>query len=318
MKLARYVGGGTVEIQEQPAPNCPKGGLLIKTLASGLCSGELMDWYMDLKAPHVLGHEVSGVVVESQDERFPVGCRVAPHHHAPCLNCEFCRRGDPVHCEQWKRTKLDPGGMAEVFAVDAANLNDTHRVDDLRPTDAALMEPLGCVAKSIRRAGVGDRSCAVIGLGAMGLMHLLALPAGAVGYDFRVSRRGWAEKLDLTTLSPEEPQPADVVFVCPGTALALDMAIRMANPGGTVLLFAPMPPDGLVAVDINTAYFKDLRLITSYSCGPDDTTAALQWLRSGRVRAENVVSDFCVLDALPDLYRSMKGGDILKAMVTFP
>ncbi|MEY4881438.1 MAG: hypothetical protein RLZ87_867, partial [Armatimonadota bacterium] len=82
MKLARYIGSGEIEIQDAEIPDCPTGGLLIQTEASGLCSGELMQWYMDKKIPHVLGHEVSGVVIESQDSRFPVGCRVFPHHHA--------------------------------------------------------------------------------------------------------------------------------------------------------------------------------------------------------------------------------------------
>src|SRR5471030_1988512 len=166
MKLARYVGNGQVEIIDEPAPVCPTGGLLVRTEACGLCSGELMSWYMDKKIPHVLGHEVAGIVVQSQDARFPVGCRIFPHHHAPCLDSEFCRSGRYVHCAQWKRTKLEPGGMAEYFAVARENLTDTLIVDDLRPIDAALIEPLACVMKSIRLgANPNASSVAVIGLG---------------------------------------------------------------------------------------------------------------------------------------------------------
>src|ERR1041385_1551961 len=138
MKLARYIGDGEIAIVEEPAPCITEGGLLIKTEASGLCSGELMDWYMERKVPHVLGHEVAGKVIESEDERFPVGSRVFPHHHAPCMNCELCVKGLHVHCRQWKSTKLNPGGMAEIFAVPKENLSDTIKVDDLRPQDAAL------------------------------------------------------------------------------------------------------------------------------------------------------------------------------------
>src|ERR1041385_4667312 len=139
MKLARYIGDGEIAIVEEPAPCITEGGLLIKTEASGLCSGELMDWYMEQKVPHVLGHEVCGVVVESESGRFPVGRRIFPHHHAPCMSCDRCRSGLHVHCEQWKRTKLIPGGMAEVFAVGPENLTDTLDVGALRPEDAALI-----------------------------------------------------------------------------------------------------------------------------------------------------------------------------------
>src|ERR1019366_2283358 len=144
MKLARYRDSG-VFVTEEPAPSLPAGGLLVQTEACGLCSGELMDWYMDAKSDPVLGHEVAGRVIESDDPRFPVGARVFPHHHAPCGFCDWCKRGAFVQCETWRKTKLMPGGMAEQFAVPKDNLADTHLVDDLRAIDAALAEPLACV-----------------------------------------------------------------------------------------------------------------------------------------------------------------------------
>ncbi|RYG35126.1 hypothetical protein EON81_13615 [bacterium] len=153
-RVARYMGGGRVEIVAEPQVDLPPGGLIVRTEASGLCSGELMAWYMDKKVPHVLGHEVAGIVERSDDDRFPVGSRVFPHHHAPCLKCDECARGAYVHCPQWRSTKLRPGGMADRFAVPAENLNDTLRVDDLRPIDAALIEPLACVVKAFRQGGV--------------------------------------------------------------------------------------------------------------------------------------------------------------------
>jgi L-iditol 2-dehydrogenase len=318
MKLARYHGRGVLRIEDEPAPKCPPGGLLVRTEACGLCSGELMDWYMDRKAPHVLGHEVAGTVVESQDARFPRGARVFAHHHAPCLDCPECERGRHVHCPQWRTTRLDPGGMAEAFAVSAANLSDTLRADDLRAVDAALIEPLACVAKSLRKARVtaGDR-CAVIGLGAMGLMHLLLLGPGAQGIELLESRRSWALQLGLDARPPEGAVPADVVFVCPADERALGQALAMAAPGARVVLFAPMPPPGPTPVPLPDIYFRDLELLNCYSCGPDDTREAAGWLRQGRAHAEQVVSHFVRIEELPQAYRAMKLAEILKAMVVF-
>ncbi len=333
MRVARYVGGGNVAIVEEPEPNLPEGGLLVRTEACGLCSGELMDWYMDRKIPHVLGHEVAGRVVASEDDRFPVGTRVFPHHHAPCLQCSFCRRGLHVHCETWRRTKLTPGGMADLFAVGAANLADTLPVDDLRAEDAALIEPLACVVKSLRRAlgvkalGVGESDpnaltpqglnarSAVIGLGVMGLMHMLLLPPTAVGYDVNPARVQWAKGLGLDARHPDGKEKADVVIVCPGSQAALDLALEIADPGATVLLFAPFPPGVEPRVPWSDLYFKDITLANSYSCGPDDTRAAAEAIRAGRVRAEQVVSDFVAMEDLPAAYQAMKRGEILKAMV---
>lgn len=306
-----------MEVSDMPVPDCPRGGLLVKTEACGLCSGELMDWYMDRKAPHVLGHEVSGTVVESQDDRFPVGCRVAPHHHAACMRCDRCARRAYVHCEQWKKTRLDPGGMAEYFAVSAANLDDCHRVDDLEPQAAALVEPLGCVVKSLWRAQYQPgEPAAVVGLGFMGLAHMLLMPA-AVGYDTNPVRVANARRLGLDARHPEYKETADVVIVCPGNRPALDFALSIAEPDARIGLFAPLPPEEPVALDLESLYFRDFRLTCSYSCGPDDTADAVALLRERRSLAEQLVSDLVPLDEIPKVYGLMKSGAMVKPMAVF-
>jgi len=327
MRVARYIGNGQIAIVEETEPVLPEGGLIVETEASGLCSGELMAWYMDRKIPHVLGHEVAGRVVASADERYPVGSRVFPHHHAPCLRCELCDAGNHVHCAQWKRTKLVPGGMADRFAVPAENLNDCLVVDDLRPVDAALIEPLACVVKSIVTAGAtrdlmpeegGDPTVrsAVIGLGVMGLMHALMLPDNVVGYDLNPDRVSWAREQAIDARHPDQAEEADVIFVCPGSQAAFDFALKIAAPGGTIVMFAPLAPGEDLRVP-QAAYFKDISILNSFSCGPDDTEAAADAIRAGALRAEQVVSHFIEMNELPTAYARMKAGEILKPMVVF-
>lgn len=205
--------------------------------------------------------------------------------------------------------------MADVFAVPADNLTDTLIVDDLRAVDAALIEPLACVMKSIRLADIDiDRPSAVIGLGVMGLMHALALGTNVTGYDVNPSRVEWAQSIEIQAKSAEDPTPADHVFVCPGSQAAFNLGVRIANPGGVIAMFAPLPPSQDLQVP-QDLYFKDIRLVHSYSCGPDDTLAAAVLIRAGRMRAEQVVSDFIGMDDLPAAYQQMKKGSILKPMV---
>jgi L-iditol 2-dehydrogenase len=313
MRVARYIGAGEIAIVEEPVPACPEGGLLVRTEASGLCSGELMAWYMDRKIPHVLGHEVAGRVIESQDVSFPVGSRIFPHHHAPCMTCEFCRSGRHVHCEQWKRTKLIPGGMADFFGVPAQNLSDTWIVDDLLPEDAALIEPLACVVKSLRLSGQGAKP-AVIGLGIMGLLHLAMLPEGTPGVDLNPDRVAFAKAKGLNGIPSLEGTRADCVFVCPGTQAAFDAALSIVEPEGTVVMFAPLGPSGQLNVP-QGVYFRDVRIVSSYSCGPIDTAGAIEAIRRGSVRAEQVCSHFIELEELPERYNQMKAGRIVKPMV---
>ncbi len=317
MKLARYVGEGRLEIVDESMPDQESGGLIVKTEACGLCSGELMDWYMDRKIPHVIGHEVCGTVEWSDNSRFPVGTRIFPHHHAPCLECDLCKRGQHVHCAQWKRTKLKPGGMSEYFYVSKENLNDTVNTQEMRAVDAALIEPIACVMKAFSRVPQWEQTkVAVIGMGAMGLAHMLLAP-NAVGYDISPSRLEWAKNLGLDARHPDQAVPAETIFVCPGNQSALNLAIKIAAPGAHIVLFAPFAPGHPPTLDWDHLYFQDISLIPSYSCGPTDTHAAKAAIEAGKIKAEQMVSHFIALNELPQAYVAMKKGEILKAMVIF-
>ncbi|MGH2404008.1 MAG: alcohol dehydrogenase catalytic domain-containing protein, partial [bacterium] len=158
-----------LRLEELPLPPLRDGEILLRITACGLCPGEVMDWYMARKAPVPLGHEPVGEVVEvGPGAPFRAGERVFVHHHAPCLNCRACRRGNHVHCATWGPRRLIPGGLA-FYAVAAAPApaSDTLRLPPgLSDEIATFIEPLACVVKSVRRARIrpGDR-VVVLGLG---------------------------------------------------------------------------------------------------------------------------------------------------------
>lgn len=81
-------------------------------------------------------------------------------------------------------------------------------------------------------------------------------------------------------------------------------------------MFAPLPPDDRLVVS-QEAYFKDLQISHSYSCGPNHTREARIALEKDLIRAEQVVSHFIGIDELPAAYLKMKRGEILKPMVVF-
>jgi threonine dehydrogenase-like Zn-dependent dehydrogenase len=163
MKVAKLYSFNDIRIEDIPVPEIGPGDALIKTKASGICSGDVMPWYIEKKAPLVLGHEPAGEIVElgsslvRHPSSFSVGDRVFTHHHAPCLVCRYCRRGDHVQCETWKNTKIVPGGISEYILIPEINLkNDTLKLpDNVSFEDGTLVEPTACVLKGIKRAGFG-------------------------------------------------------------------------------------------------------------------------------------------------------------------
>ncbi|MBV8117555.1 MAG: alcohol dehydrogenase catalytic domain-containing protein [Candidatus Eremiobacteraeota bacterium] len=337
MRAAVVDQAGHLRIEQCPVPKLGAGELLVRVAASGICSGDVMAWYIRRKAPLVLGHEPAGTIAaigegasaRDEDGRpFAVGDRVFVHHHAPCFACRPCARGDFVQCTTWRSTKIDPGGIAEYFRVARENQRDTLRLaDSVDFSDAALIEPLACVVKSLRRSGVqaGD-SLYVIGLGVMGLMHVLAagaLGAKVFGSDFLEARRVQAQACGAIAFHPDDARStlgegADVTICGPGTASALRAAMAATAPGGTTVMFTPLEPGTPLELDPQRLYFADLRVVASYSCGPDDTRAALRLIEDGVVTAEKLGATFISLDETPRAYADLAASRIIKPIVVFP
>ncbi len=330
-----------IRIEESPLPLLKSGDILVRTRASGICSGDIMGWYVRRKAPLVLGHEPAGAVAaigpgdaprDDAGRAFVIGDRVFSHHHVPCFECVYCARADYVQCSRWRSTRLDPGGLAEYFRVPQANVADTLRLPDAASfEDGALIEPLACVVKSLRRADVraGD-SVYVIGLGAMGLLHvLLASSRGARVFatDFQAQRRERGRVLGAEVIEPgavptklrdaTQGRGPDVVICGPGTPAALHAALALVCAGGRVVMFTPLDPSERFAFDMNDFYFRDIRLIASYSCGPNDTREALGLVSAGTVSAQKLgVTHFKLAEA-PAAYKALAEGTIVKPLITF-
>ncbi len=299
-----------------------------------------MRWYIEKKAPLVLGHEPCGDIVEIGEEVkvFKPGDRVFVHHHAPCFNCRYCKRGDYVQCDTWKKTSIIPGGISEYILIPETNLNnDTLKLhDNLSYEDGTLVEPTACVVKSLKRSQIksGDRVL-VIGLGVMGQLHiLLSKKYGAekiIGADmnsFRLEKAkefGADEVIDVSRYDLIDSlkeltkgEMADVVIVGPGSVEVMKQGISAAGAGGRVVFFTPAKPDEILSFYPNDLFFKDVNIITSYSCGPDDTKEALKFIFDGLIRAEYLVTHRFPIEKTEEAFRlTAVAKDSLKSVIIF-
>ncbi len=344
MKVARLYSFNDIRIEDVPVPKIGPRDALIKTKACGICSGDVMPWYIEKKAPLVLGHEPVGEIVEfgsslhHSNTPFSVGDPVFVHHHAPCMSCKYCKRGDHVQCDTWRITKIIPGGISEYILIPEINLrNDTLILpENISYEDGTLIEPTACVVKSLKRANIkkGD-TILVIGLGVMGQMHiLLAREFGAeriIGTDviqFRLERSlefGADHVIDVSREDIIERvrdltggYMADIVIVGPNSADAMTTGIQSASRGGTVVLFTPAKPDDLLTINPNEIYFRDINLITSYSCGPDDTRDALRFIQRGLINADKLITHrFPIEDTEAAFRLTAEARGSLKVIVTF-
>jgi L-iditol 2-dehydrogenase len=394
LRVAKFYSFNDIRIEETPVPEVGLHDALMKTRASGICSGDVMPWYIEKKAPLVLGHEPAGEIVKVGDgvRLFKPGDKVFVHHHAPCLTCRYCRRGDHVQCETWKNTRIIPGGISEYILIPETNLkNDTLKLtENMSFEDGTLIEPVACVLKGLKRAGFrfensspkdtphpnplpqgerglregllsfspdgnpshhfpslegrgegegdvsfSDRTVLVIGLGVMGQLNILVarrLGAGRIiGADMVQYRLKKAKEFgadDVIDVSRDnlisslrrltDGEMADLVVVGPNSVEAMQEGISAAGAGGTVLLFTPAKPGEKLVIDPNDLYFKDVGIVTSYSCGPVETREALSLIEEGVVSAEKLVTHRFPIDKTAEAFRlTAEAGESLKVVVTF-
>jgi L-iditol 2-dehydrogenase len=164
------------------------------------------------------------------------------------------------------------------------------------------------------------------------LMVQLARSYGAavvMGSDFLPERRAAAAGLGAgITLDPgalgvasavraaTSGRGADVVLVCPGAAAAVSDGLAASAPGGRVVCFTPLPPDQPLTIDQSALYFREIALLQSYSCGPDETREAMRLLREGVVRVHGLVTHRAGLDGVAAALERARGkGDGLKTIV---
>jgi len=340
LKVARLYSFNDIRIEDSPVPEPGPGDALIRTRACGICSGDVMPWYIEKKAPLVLGHEPSGeiVAVGSEVRSFSKGDRVFTHHHAPCFACKFCMRGDYVQCPTWRSSRIIPGGVSEYILIPAVNLQKDTIVlpESLSFEDGTLVEPVACGVKGLRRAKIkqGD-TVLVIGLGVMGVINvLLAREYGAgrvIGADmvrFRLDKAlafGADEVIDVASRDLREElsrvtsgEMAELVIVGPNSAGAMLQGISCVRPGGQVLFFTPAKPGETLTLDPNYLYFNDINIITSYSCGPDDTSESCALIEKGVVSSEKLVTHrFSVEETAEAFKLTAQAKNSLKALIVF-
>jgi len=311
MKAAVYYNNRDVRLEELQVPKVGPGELLIRTRASGICGSDLMEWYRIKKAPLVLGHEITGEVVEVGEgiSTFSVGERVFSSHHVPCGQCRYCLAGHESVCDLLRTTHFDPGGFSEYIRVPKINVErGTLRIPDTMTFDeGSFIEPLACVVRAQRLARMtAGQALLVIGSGISGLLHIqLARARGAARIvatdvsDFRLraaQRFGADAVIHGSEDVPEklrelnEGRPADLVIVCTGALPATQQATRSVDRGGTLLFFAPTAAGVDVPLPLFDYWRDEISVVTSYAGSGDDLKESLELIRSHKVRVADMVT----------------------------
>ena len=333
MKAVILSSDRQIELTDVSMPQVQSGEVLIKSEFCGICGTDLHAPQLSgFRPPVVMGHEFAGEIVEvgPNVKSWWQGQRVAVNPNGNvCGKCESCRGGRYNTChkailEQSLGAQHD-GGMANFVSVPTAHLHALP--DEVDLCSAAWSEPLAVAVRAVRNSEVrfGDSVC-VIGGGPIGLLVVqLARRAGAssiVLVEPSKLRReaGSAVGADLL-FEPEELaraveggnlRPLDHVFECSGHRLALQTAIDVVAPGGTIRLVGASPEP--LQFSAMSALVKEIRVSTNFLYMAD-FDIAIDLLARKQVDVASLTSNIVALDDYEQAFEALRLATAIKVMI---
>lgn len=313
--LAVHLENGKVQVREVRKPRRPAGFALIRLIYGGICNTdlELQRGYYGFSGTS--GHEFVGEVVEA-DRSELIGQRVVGEINLACEHCEWCSRALGRHCPN--RTVLGivkhPGAFREFLTLPERNL---HIIPKNVPNEQAVfVEPLAAACEILEQVRIPRGApVAVLGDGKLGLLIAQVLHAHGADVEHfgrHASKLRISEKAGIRTVIPKllPVQAYDWVVEATGSAEALQQAVRMTRPRGTLILKSTV--HGLVPVDTAPVIVNELTLVGS-RCGR--FSPALRLLRAGKVRVDELISEVMPLSEAPAAFARAAEKGVLKVLL---
>lgn len=312
MKIAP--GVGHIEIRDIAEPQVQPGQVKIKIHSAGICGTDIHIYKDEFRSwpPVVLGHEVSGEIVDLGDgvEGLSHGERVTSEtYFATCGTCRYCRNGQTNLCLNRRSIgSAVNGGFTQYVVVPAKNI---HRLpENVSFRAGALTEPLACVAHGVllNAPTVSAGDVAVIaGPGAIGLLALQVIKAAGatvmilgtngdeqrlalaqeLGADYTVNVQQ-QEPLSLVQELTDEGMGADVVYDCSGAGPAAMQLLKLVRRRGRYVQIGLFGKP--VSWDLDQLCYKELIVTGSNASTPPSWLRALRLLANGTVKTEPLIT----------------------------
>jgi L-iditol 2-dehydrogenase len=306
-----YYNNSDVRIEEIPVPSIGDNEILVKVKASGICGSDVMEWYRIKKAPRILGHEITGDIVEigKNVKKYRIGDRVFVSHHVPCNTCRFCLNNQHTLCHTLHSTNFYPGGFAEYLRVPEINVDRGVFVlpKEMSYDEGVFIEPLACVVRGLKTAEMKPGQIVlVIGSGISGLLQIKLAKAWKAGkilatdveeYRLKAAKKFGADAvIHAKDDVPEQVKKhndgklADLVILCTGVPSAVKQALKSVDSGGTILFFAPIEPGVEIPFPLFDLWNKQIKMVSTYAGSPEDINSAIDLIKSKKVNVVDMIS----------------------------
>ena len=306
-----------------PIPEPGRDEVLVKVAYCGVCGSERKVHKNGIEV--IPGHEVSGIVVDSNGTDVPEGARIAAYLPVHCGTCRFCLSGYTNRCVD--RNGLlgwSPpwdGGYAEYMRIPSRNalpLDDAVGLDD----GVLLLDTIGTAFHAIRQASVtqSDRVL-VIGCGPLGLGVVAGLRAFGVGTyyatDLYTTRLSAAEDLGAVPVPADragELEDISLIIEVTGRSENIRRSIRQVDSGGKVVLVGEWEAPWEFETG-GQVILKDFHLIRSWYFPTLEFDANQKMILGGEIDTRKLISHTFPLNELPTAFDLFLSGDSRKILV---
>ena len=333
MKVSMWYNNNDIRIEETPIPSPGQGEMLVKVISCGICGSDIVEWYRLPRAPLVQGHEVGVEVVETGAgvSKYKKGDRLFIAPKVPCLKCSYCLKGHYPQCNVVK-DRL-PGGFAEYILVPKELVkNGCYQLpDNVSYDQATFIEPLACVVRAQKLASIEEgQTLLILGSGISGLLHIKLAKfkkCNVIATDINKRRLELAKSFGADHVADAASDiqeqlihandgKAEAVIITTSALPAFMQAWEAVDMGGVVVLFAVPGPDKDVVVPVNDFWRKEIRILTSYYCGPPDIEEALDLITKGYIKVDDLITHRLPLKDIDKGFKMvLDGAESLKIII---
>ena len=332
-----------ITVRDVPEPVCGDNEAVLKVEACAVCGSDIRIYHYGndrVHMPAVIGHEISGVVVDvgKNVSKVAAGDKIALGADVPCGTCYWCRNGMGTNCSiNYAIGYQFAGGFQEYMLLNQTILDFgpvTRIPREMSFEEAALAEPLACAINGLElaRFGIGKSIC-IIGLGPIGCMMLELCSVFGASKVYAAQRSAkrlqmakrflptarfvLTEKENLAETIERETggEGIDVVVTTSGTVAAHEDAIHIVGHRGYVNLFGGLKNQPKLCIDSNLIHYKECFVMGSHGSLPRHHVEAVRLIRDGIVHAAEYVSKVYSLDDIQDAFRYHESREGLKVVV---
>ncbi len=264
MKSMMLTGIREMEMKTIPDPvMAADTDVLIRMERIGVCGSDVHYYTAGrigsqvVKYPFTVGHEGAGTVLKTGPAVTTVkpGQRIAIEPAMPCGECDQCLSGRQNTCRNLRFLGCPgqaDGSLSEYIVMPEKNC--FHIPDSMSFDQAALAEPLsiGIYSTKLYGSPLAGKKIGILGCGPIGMSILIPAVAEKTDKIYvtdRIDKRlkiasvagaSWTGNVDrediVEKISKMEPLLLDVIFECCGKQEAMDQAVRLAKPGGKIIM----------------------------------------------------------------------------------